>query len=300
MTSVKHEFPLTKLTDQQLELYLKELDQPFTIDDQKRIEANLQKKKHPKRVMKVNTWLILTAALLLLVVGGGLFAARELQKVPVKSSAPAKYSIVLKQAKKDGEKQAKELQQVPKENYFKGAETYAFSYENFSDMNQKSSATVQGVVTNWTKVPGAKNSSVTILSIYVHQVLTDKSKDLAGKTIYVYQRGGFNKRGDMLDGRPNTLTPAQSNEEVFYEQTDFPVARIGTELVVNLNKITPNNLPQGAKVFDPGKSYALGFDEQSMWIKNSTGQYEPVSKSDQSVDKAITNQINELIQKNLR
>ncbi|BDR59202.1 hypothetical protein [Xylocopilactobacillus apicola] len=218
--------------------------------------------------------------------------------------ARTKYLAVLAKARKSGRTQENKIYQIPRETYNKPAEVRIGYAKNFAEMDQKSSATVEGVVTAWTKVPNAKNTAVTILSVYVYRGLTAKSKNLAGKTIYVYQQGGYNTRRNILNGMSSTLSEQELNQEIFYERLDFPVARIGTEVVLNLAKVSKNTLPKGEKVIDLNKSYSLFQGEKSIWVKNEGGQYQfeqalgiPV-EGNSAGDQEITAEINRLTAKN--
>ncbi|BDR57128.1 hypothetical protein [Xylocopilactobacillus apis] len=225
--------------------------------------------------------------------------------------ARTKYLAVLTRARKSGLKQALEMDKTPQQTYNKASEIRISSFKNFAEMDQKSSATVAGVVTAWTKVPNAKNTAVTILSIYVYRGLTAKSKHLAGKTIYVYQQGGYITRRNLLNGMSSALSEQQLNQEIFSERLDFRVARIGTEVVLNLSKVSKHSMPKGEKVIDRAKSYSLREGEKSMWVKNEGGQYKLVNenyiegqqaqelpvKTNSAGDQEITAEINRLIAK---
>ncbi|BDR59201.1 hypothetical protein [Xylocopilactobacillus apicola] len=269
--------------------------------------------------MKNRNLIILGVCGSVMVIGGGVYALRPKtvlsnaeEQTTVKTPAKPTYAEILAKAQKDGQKQAAEIKNISLETY--GAtECFGIGHgKNLAEMDQKSSATVQGVVTNWTKVPEAKNMAVTILSIYVNQGLTAKSKDLVGKMVYVYQQGGFNTRRNLSDGMNSNLSEQQLSEEIFSEREDFPVARIGTELVVNLTKVTKDMIPEGETIIDPDKSYSLGWSSKSMWVKNSADKYQLVNENyikkfqdqglpvegNDSTDQTIVNEINELMEKN--
>ncbi|WP_416353434.1 hypothetical protein ACNAN0_12215 [Agrilactobacillus fermenti] len=194
------------------------------------------------------------------------------------------YQNTLAIAKKHQKIQQDNLNKLPKQTY-KSEASYAFGRDSYQDMVHKTTATIQGVITNWTNVPAAQNMPVTILSVYVHQEFTGKASDLVGKTIYVYHQGGIIARDNLLAGEldklgSQKLSPTQLQELVLSQKEGFEVPVVGTEVVFNLNKIPKGALPKAAEIVDQSLSYAFGWDEQSSWIKQADGKYVMSGQSD--------------------
>lgn len=220
------------------------------------------------------------------------------------------YDEVLKKAKKDGVKQKSSLKGVKIYTY-PAESSYIAKRRNFSDMDDKTTATVQGVVTNWVEVSRSKNDAVTILTVYVKKGLTPKSKKLEGKTIYVYQEGGYTTRKNLPDGIVDKDNGEHLNEKILFEKENLPIPTIGTEVVVNVTKVPADSVAkEEKKSINIKQAYSLGWSDEGMWIKPDNGRtyktaHEVASKQNGSntrnenskIDTEITKKINELVNK---
>ncbi|AXX64301.1 hypothetical protein DS830_01950 [Bombilactobacillus bombi] len=272
--------------------------------------------------------LALISMIIIFFVSGGCASAQQAHKTSTTNMS--NYQKTLKQSQLKGKQQQAILKNLTVSTYDSPASD-GLGRSNYQQMVKLSDAVVQGVVTNWITLPSENNQPpFTILQVNINRSLVKKSHNLVGKSIYYYQVGGLQGKQKIIaqlnkNKWSNTLSAQQRRQVSLFEKEGLPIPTIGTQVVLDLNKVSQKDFPQMKGVIPAKNIYNLVWEEQSLWLKDKQtgkyqlansdfikklantdfqqqrkasgrGPYEPAQAEQLQINQKITQQINQKIQ----
>lgn len=197
-----------------------------------------------------------------------------------------KYALILEKSKNIGKKQKTTIKNLKAVTYDPGPAINEYiNRKDYNDMLRMSSGLVQGVVTQWITLPNKTGTMVntaeyppfTVLKVYVHHSLANKSKPLENKYIYVYFTGGIKgdqKLAQQLEKSKWNDNNTELTQLSFMTKEELPIPGIGTEVVINPVRNPISDVPEAQKLVPSKYIYMLTWAERSLWLKDKNGQYQ--------------------------